>query len=73
MNIDRTTAERISTLLESAIRGIHESIEIAEKTLTGTDYDTFKHGAGMAIANISYECLDPIYAIYPDLAPPGVL
>ena len=73
MNIDRSSAERISALLESAIRELHESIEIAQRTLTDSDYEAFKRGAGMAIAKISYECLDPIYAIFPDLAPPGVL
>ena len=73
MNIDRASAERISVLLESAIRELHESIEIAQRTLTGTEYENFKRGAGMSIAKISYECLDPIYVIYPDLAPPGVL
>jgi hypothetical protein len=73
MNIDRASAERISALLESAIRGLHESIEIAQRTLTDADYEAFKRGAGMSIAKISYECLDPIYAIFPDLAPPGVL
>jgi len=73
MNIDRNSAERISALLESAIREPHESIEMAQRTLTDSDYEAFKRGAGMAIAKISYECLDPIYAIFPDLAPPGVL
>jgi len=74
MNIDRSSAERISALLESAIReSLHESIEIAQRTLTDSDYEAFKRGAGMSIAKISYECLDPIYVIFPDLAPPGVL
>jgi hypothetical protein len=73
MNIDRSNAERISALLESAIRQLHESIEIAQQALTPSDYETFKRGAGMSLAKISYECLDPIYAKYPDLAPPGVL
>lgn len=73
MNMDRASAERISVLLESAIRELVESIEIAQQTLTDTEYESFKRGAGMSIAEISYESLEPIYAIYPDLAPPGVL
>ena len=73
MTIDRASAERISALLESAIRELAESIEIAEQVLADSDYEVFKRGAGMSLAKISYECLDPIYAEYPDLAPPGVL
>jgi hypothetical protein len=73
MNIDRANAERICALLEPAIRQLHESIMIAQQALTGPEYEAFKRGAGMSLAKISYECLDPIYAEYPDLAPPGVL
>jgi hypothetical protein len=73
MTIDRANAERISALLESAIRELAESIEIAEQVLAGSDFEAFKRGAGMSLAKISFECLDPIYAEYPDLAPPGVL
>jgi hypothetical protein len=73
MTIDRARAERVSALLESAIRGLAESMEIAEQVLADSDYEAFKRGAGMSLAEISYECLDPIYAEYPDLAPPGVL
>ena len=73
MTIDRATAERISALLESAIRELAESIEIAQQVLSDSDFEAFKRGAGMSLAKISYECLDPIYAEYPDLAPPGVL
>ena len=73
MTIDRENAERISALLESAIRELHESIMIAQQALTESDYEAFKRGAGMSLAKISYECLDPIYVQYPDLAPPGVL
>jgi hypothetical protein len=73
MKIDRTSAERISALLESAIRELAESIEIAQQALDDSDYGAFKRGAGISIGKISHECLDPIYAEYPDLAPPGVL
>ena len=73
MTIDRANAERISGLLEPAICALAESMEIAQQVLADSDYEAFKRGAGMALAKISYECLDPIYAEYPDLAPPGVL
>ena len=73
MTIDRPSAERISALLESAIRELAESIEIAQQILADSDFEVFKRGAGMALAKISYECLDPIDVEYPDLSPPGVL
>ena len=46
MDIDRGSAERISALLESAIRELHESIEIAQRTLSEADYEAFKSAAG---------------------------
>jgi hypothetical protein len=73
MTMQRNHAERIVQLLESAIAELHESIMIAQTVLPEAEYETFKRGAGMSLAKISYECLDPIYAEYPDLAPPGVL
>ena len=71
--MQRSHAERIVELLESAITELHKSIMIAQTALSGAEYEAFKRGAGMSLAKISYECLDPIYAEYPDLAPPGVL
>jgi len=73
MKMDRASAERIVVLLESAIRELNESIWIAQRSLTSAEYEAFKRGAGMSIAKISYECLDPIHTTYPDLKPPGVL
>jgi hypothetical protein len=73
MTIDRANAERISALLESAITELAQSVEIAQRVLADSDFEAFKRGAGMSLAKMSYECLDPIYAEYPDLAPPGVL
>jgi hypothetical protein len=40
MTIDRANAERISVLLESAIRQLAESIEIAEQVLADSDITT---------------------------------
>ena len=70
--MQRSYAERIVPLLQSAMAELNESIWIAQTALSGVEYEAFKRGAGMSIAKISYECLDPIYREYPDLAPPGV-
>jgi len=73
LECNEVTLNVIVQLLESAIAELHESIMIAQTALSEAEYEAFKRGAGMSLAKISYECLDPIYAEYPDLAPPGVL
>ena len=71
--MDKPTAQAISTLVESSIAKLSESLLVAEKSLTAEEYAPFRREVGVAIGRLSHNVLDPIDAQFPDLAPPGVL
>jgi hypothetical protein len=71
--MDRPTAQALSALVEAAIAKLSESVVVAEQSLTANEYASFKREVGLSIGRLSHDLLDPIYAQFPDLAPPGVL
>ena len=71
--MDKPTAHAISTLVESSIGKLSESLLVAENSLNAEEYAWFRREVGIAIGRLSHDVLDPIYAQFPDLAPPGIL
>ncbi len=71
--MERESASAVASSLEDAIAHLTRSLAPAKQGLSPTDFDRFQMAIGLAIGRLSHELLDPIYAQYPDLAPPGVL
>lgn len=71
--MDRAVAKAITEQLEGAIARLSQSLAVAQQALPPGEFTAFQKSVGLAIGRLSHELLDPIYAEYPDLAPPGVL
>jgi hypothetical protein len=71
--MERASAKVIAEALEGAITQLTRSLWHAQQSLPPSELVAFKRSVGLAIGRVSHELLDPIYAEYPDLAPPGVL
>lgn len=70
--MQKAAAETITRLVESAIATLSESLTEAQHSMSPADFERFKRTVGIAIGNISTQALDPIYAQFPELAPPGL-
>jgi hypothetical protein len=71
--MDKATAAAVSRSLEDAIARLTETLSLAERQMSADEFAEFKRHVGLAIGRISHDLLDPLYAAYPELAPPGVL
>jgi hypothetical protein len=71
--VERIAAQAIAASLEAAIARLSESLVHAENGLPPHEFALFQKQIGLAIGHLSQDLLDPIYAEYPDVAPPGVL
>ncbi len=71
--MEREAAAAVAATLEDAIAQLTQSLSHAKRGLSQVEFDAFQRTIGLAIGRLSHELLDPIYAEYPDLAPPGVL
>ncbi|MBB6240807.1 hypothetical protein [Rhodanobacter sp. MP1X3] len=65
-------ASEIAKPLELAICQLSISLAAAQSVLGASEFAQFKRVVGIAIGNISYELLGPIYVQHPGLAPSGL-
>jgi hypothetical protein len=71
--MERGVAIHIAEHLECAIGHLSSSLSAASKHMSPHEFAAFQRTIGLSIGKLSHEVLDPIYAEYSDLAPPGVL
>ena len=71
--MEHESAKAIAESLECAIEHLTLSLQQAQQSLPPSEFAAFKKSVGLVIGRVSHELLDPIYAVHPDLAPPGVL
>lgn len=71
--MQKENAKTVVAHLENAIASLSSALHAAREGASTEEYEVIQRAVGLSIARLSHEALDPIYAKFPELAPPGVL